>query len=310
MEKTLLDRFLELKLVNIVIQKSKIIVLPGFDGMPLFDVMIFFLRSIGKGALTQRASAIAFNFFLALFPAILFFFTLIPYFPVSDFHSNMMDFIKDALPSSIFEFVFETLNDIVNRPHSGLLSVGFIMALYFSTRGFKSIISSFHQSYILEDKRLSFWKLQWNSLTMVFFFTIVTILTILLTTFSNFIVDYLVLQNVINSDWTYYLLLSVNFIVYTAMIFFIISFIYYLGSPKNEKFRFISAGSTFATLLYGLSFFGFDYYITNFSTYNVLYGSIGTIIILLIWIYFNALIILVGYELNLSISQANHKVTK
>lgn len=284
-------------------EKTKVIVLPGFDGIPIFDVMIFFFKGLSNGRLIERGSAIAFSFFLALFPAMLFFFTLVPYFPIESLQENLMNIISDSLPAAVYDFVHETLDDILNRSHSGLLSLGFVLALFFASNGFKGLLRGFDSSYHNDDVH-NFWYMQYMSMFMVVVFSLVAVITIVLMISYKFVLGYLVDIGIIQSNWVYYLVAAANWLITILMVFFLISFTYYLGAPKGEKFKLISAGSSLATLLYILSFLAFDFYIDNFNRYNVLYGSIGTIIIILLWIYLVSLILLIGYELNISIKQA------
>ena len=286
--------------IELLLIRLKKIVLPGFDGLPLFDVLVFFLKGLIKGSIAQRASSIAYNFFLALFPTLLFFFTLVPYVPIADFHSKLMDFLQLNLPDSAFQTIYSTVNDILSKPRSGLLSIGILMALFFSTNGFKSIMAAFNMSYHHVESR-KYIKTQLTALLLVLISSMMMIVSIALITFSNFVLDWLVQNNYLKQDVNYYLILIAQYLIQLAMIYFLTSFIYFLAPSKKNRFKFFSAGSTFATILYVLSYFGFNYYIIHFSKYNALYGSIGTIIIFLIWIYFIATILLIGFELNISI---------
>lgn len=299
-EQTYFIKIVQWKPVAILIVWLKKIILPGFDNLPLFDVLVFFLKGLIKGSIAQRASSIAYNFFLALFPTLLFFFTLVPYIPIDDFHSKLMDFLQMNLPDSAFQTIYSTVNDILSKPRGGLLSVGILMAIFFSTNGFKSIMAAFNMSYHYVESR-TYIKTQLTAFLLVLISTMMMIISISLITFSNFILDWLVLKEYLKQDLNYYLILFAQNIIQLAMIYFLTSFIYFLAPSKKNRFKFFSAGSTFATLLYVLSYFGFNYYITHFSRYNALYGSIGTIIIFLIWIYFIATILLIGFELNISI---------
>jgi len=287
--------------IRILVVMLKRIVLPGFDGIPLFTVLAFFIRSLAKGALSQRAAAISFNFFLALFPAVLFFFTLIPYIPIDNFQLTLMKLIQDTVPDATFQTIDSTVYEILVLPHDGVMSLGFIMALIFATNGFKSIITAFETSYYKEEER-PFIKMQLVAILLLIISSVVTIITIGLISFNQLFLDFLIDNNFVNNDrFYYYLFYSTNIILQVLMVFFVVSFIYYFAPKHRKQYRFISAGSTFATILYFLTFYGFNEYITHFSKYNVLYGSIGTLIIILMWIYINSFILLIGFELNSSI---------
>ena len=294
------------KPIFLIISFSKRLVLPGFDGIPFYDVFLFFFKGMQKGSITQRASSLSFSFFLALFPAIIFFFTLIPYLPISNFQSTLFEILQAFLPSNAFETVKSTISDIITNKRSGLLSVGFIMTLYFATNGVNAIIEAFNQTYHTVESR-SWIKQRLISIFLVIILSILLIISISLITIGSFLLNYLVEYGILKGQITIYLLFVSRWIILMAMLFFGVSFLYYYAPAKKKTFRFISAGSTLATFLSLTTTFGFNYYVANFSKYNALYGSIGTLIIILMWIYFNAIILLIGFELNASISYAKRK---
>jgi membrane protein len=282
------------------------IVLPGFDGMPLFEVALFFNKGVQKGALAMRAAAFSYNFFLALFPAIIFFFTIIPYIPIQGFQDNLLVFMRGFIPHKAYMAVEETLFDIVKRPRGGLLSFGFIMAVYFATNGIHSLILAFNQSGHIKDDR-TWVRKRLISIALVFILSLLLIIAIVLITLGPVALHFLVSHNMLKISFSYYLLIAVKWIISVALIFFAYSFLYYLAPASESRYRFISAGSTISTVLTVLASVGFNYYVNSFSRYNTLYGSIGTLIIVMVWIYFNAMIVLIGFELNVSIQNAKKK---
>jgi len=302
-----IDRILNLKAVRILHLWSRKIILPGFDGMPLYDVLAFFIKGMQKGYINLRASSIAFSFFLSLFPAILFFFTLIPYIPIEDFQDALFDLMKQIIPENAFSMVESTLEDIIKRPRKGLLSIGFLMTLYFSTKGIRGMIQAFNNTYHSVETR-KWLKQRITSVFLVLVISTLIIVAISLIIFGTGALKILVEKEILHTKLTYYLIQVGKWIVVVAMFFFVISFLYYFGPVKKERYRFISAGSSLATLLALIVSLGFNYYIGNFSKYNTLYGSIGTLIVFLLWIYFNSIILLIGFELNASISQAVKKL--
>jgi len=295
--------FLRVKPVLNLVRFTKKITIPGFEGMPLYDVARFFYKGISKGSLTARASSIAFSFFLALFPMIIVFFTLIPFIPIQDFQDSVLNFINNIIPDQAETFIQSTLIDIIHRPRGQLLSLTFILAIIFATNGFDSVIEAFNNTYHTIETR-SWIKQKLISSLLFFIICFILIISILLLTTSTLFLDFLVEKKILTSMITVYLLVIGKWIILIAMFFFTISFIYYLGPAKSVKFRFISAGSSLATFLTLIATIGFNFYVRNFSSYNALYGSIGTLLIVLIWIYFNAIILLIGFELNASIHSA------
>jgi membrane protein len=297
---------LKSNLVTTIEKYLRKLVIPGFDGMPVYDVASFFIRGLQKGALSMRAAAFSYNFFLALFPAIIFFFTIIPYIPIPGFQDNLLELMQNFIPKKAFDAVEETLFDIVKRPRGGLLSIGFIMAMYFSTNGIHSLIESFNQTrHTLETR--SWIKQRLISIVLVFILSLLLIVAIVLIALGPVVLDFLVQHNMLRVSFSYYLIIAGKWIVSSALLFFAFSFLYYLAPAAESRFRFISAGSTLSTVLTILASVGFNYYVNSISQYNSLYGSIGTLIIVMVWIFFNAMIVLIGFELNVSIRNAKRR---
>jgi membrane protein len=277
---------------------AKRITLPFLDGVPLYTVAIIFWRSIVNGAITTRASAIAYSFFLALFPAIIFLFTLIPYIPIPDFQNELF------LPESTFETIEGTVSDIIKRPRGGLLSLGFLMAVIFATNGISSIMAAFDATVHSINRRT--WIGQWyiSAVLLAILLTLLA-LAISLVTGGQALLNNLVEHFQMFDRFTYHLLSVIKWIIIVALFFFAYAFLYYMAPAKKTKWRFISAGGSLATFLSIVALFGFTYYINHFSQYNKLYGSIGTLLIILLLIYIMALIMLIGFEVNASIYQAH-----
>lgn len=278
------------------------VVLPGFDGMPIYDVMKFFITGIIKGSVTTRASAISFNFFMAMFPAIIVLFTLIPYVPISGFQDSLLELMKNLIPQQIYGTVEDTLFDIINRPRGGLLSVGFFLTLYFATNGVSSIIEAFNQTYHTIETR-SFWRQQVVSIALVLILALLLILAISMITIGPLVITWLDEKGFLRGRYTYEIIIASKWLIIVLMFLVMYSFLYYFAPARKKDYRFISAGSTFASLVTILTSIGFNFYVNNFSRYNTLYGSIGTLLVFLLFIYFNSIILLLGFELNASITQ-------
>jgi len=286
-----------------ILVKAKKVTLPGFDGMALYDVMVFFWRSIVDGAITTRASAIAFSFFVALFPLIIFLFTLIPFIPIDNFQDQLFQLIKDVVPENAFKSIEETVLDILKVQHEGLLSLGFFMALIFSTNGIASMMSAFDASLHSFERRTWLSQRVIAIFLLAIFSILITIAIALITSGQSFI-NYLVINGFLRDRFTIYMLSIGKWLIILILFFMANSFLYYLAPAKKTKWRFISAGSTLSTFLSVVTFVGFSYYINHFGQYNKLYGSIGTLLVILLLMYLLSLILLIGFELNASISEA------
>ncbi len=291
-------------LVENLAEKAKKVSLPFFDGVPLYDVSLFFWKSIYNGSITTRASAVAFSFFLAFFPGLIFLFTLIPYIPIRDFQAELFQLIKDLVPDATFKTIEDTVLDIILRPRGHLVSLGFVMALIFATNGIASMMSAFDAT-VHSIHRRTWLGQRITSILLLFILSVLLTVTISLITGGQFLFE-LLLEKQILHDRLILLALTVSkWFIIIMLFFFAFSFLYYFAPAKKTKWRFISAGGTLATLLSIITMAGFSYYINRFSTYNKLYGSIGTLLIILLLMYFMALILLIGFELNASIYQAH-----
>ncbi|MBW8326455.1 MAG: YihY/virulence factor BrkB family protein [Prolixibacteraceae bacterium] len=292
-----------IRLWDRILVRAKTITFPGLDGMALYDVMVFFWRSIVDGALSTRASAIAFSFFMAMFPAIIFLFTLIPYIPISNFQNELFLLIKDMVPQNAFMAIEETVQDILTRQRGDLLSLGFFMALIFSTNGFASMMTAFDASLHSFERRT--WVGQRIiALLLLAILSVLITVAIGLITFGQHSINYLVANGYLRDHFTFYMLTIGKWVIILFLFFIANSFLFYLAPAKKTKWRFISAGGTLSTILCLITFVGFSYYINNFGQYNKLYGSIGTLLVIMVLMYILSMILLIGFELNASIYEA------
>jgi len=289
-------------LVVFILNTAKKIILPGFKQMPLYDVAVFFFKGMQKGSLPMRASAVSFSFFLAIFPSIIFVFTLIPYIPIDNFQEKLLGLLEAFMPHNAYEATKDTIMDIVMNQRGGLLSIGFVSALYFSTNGFNALITAFNTTYHEIETRTPFQQ-RLVSILLVIISTLLMTIAIGLIIFSEFALNFIFEKG----QASYYLILIGQWIILFGLFYSLISFTYFLGPSRKTKWRFASAGSMFATILSVVMSVGFAYYVNNFGQYNKLYGSIGTLLVVLLWIYFNSLVILLGFELNASIHQAKQQ---
>lgn len=292
-------RVVRQKILYKLIKASQRIVLPGFQGLSLYLVSKFFFRGIMNGTLNMRASSLSFSFFLAIFPSIIFLFTLIPYIPIDNFQDYLFNLLQKVMPEAAFEATEETIADIIGNQRGGLLSFGFITALYFSTNGFNAMINSFNETYHDIETRDPLHQ-RLASFYMLFLTVLLISVSIALLIFGEFGMTRLV----DNYKWLYYILSFLKWLILGALCYSIISFNYYLGPKRKQGWHFFSAGSMLATVFIILATLGFTYYVNNFGNYNKLYGSIGTLIVILMLIYINSLILLLGFDLNASIQSA------
>jgi membrane protein len=289
-----------LKIQADIARYSKKVVLPLFDGLTLYDVSVIFFKGIVEGRITDRAASIAFSFFLALFPGIIFLFNLIPYFPVQGIEDEVFNTFQRILPPDTYDATRSTIADILNNKRSDLLSLGFLLALIFATNGINALISNFNNTIHQIDSR-GFFKQQLAAVSLTillsFLFLIGLTLVIFSSTVLNGLLDFFHLDAIEPM-----LIETTRLLLMVSIVLLAIALLYNFGPAKTRAWRFISPGSILATLLIIISSFGFSYYVSNFAQYNKLYGSIGTLIIIMLWLYLNAMVLIVGFELNASIA--------
>lgn len=288
-----------------ITRHSKRIVLPLFDGLTLYDVSVIFFHGIVEGRISDRAASIAFSFFLALFPGIIFLFNLIPYFPVQGIEDEVFYTFQRVLPPDTYDATRSTIADILNNKRSDLLSLGFLLALVFATNGINALISNFNNTVHEIDSR-GFFKQQLAavSLTIVlsFLFLVGLALIIFSSTVLNGLLDFFHLDAV-----EPLFIETTRLLLMVTIVLVAIALLYNFGPAKTRAWRFISPGSILATILIIITSFGFSYYVSNFAQYNKLYGSIGTLMIIMLWLYLNAMVLIIGFELNASIAAVKSK---
>lgn len=285
--------------VKFLIRKSKNILLPGFNGIPLFDVVRFFFIQIQKTSLNERASSIAFNLLLAIPPACIFIFTLLPFLPIKDELEQLYELIRDVIPGkSNHEPIINFLHDFASIERSDLLSFGFILALYFSSNAMIGIMDSFNKLNYEGFSRRHALHDRWVAIKLTVILFLIIFLSLVALVSRGTVLTWLGVEDPTLRE----IILNVRWIVILLLFFFIISFIYRHAPAVHKKWKFINPGSILATFLMIAFTMGFSYYVVNFGNYNKLYGSIGTVLILMLLIYFNSLVLLIGFELNVSIS--------
>jgi membrane protein len=295
------SKTLLLGLIQKLISGSKTICPPRFSGLTLYDIGYFFLVETQKSAITTRASAVAFTLFLALFPAVIFIFSLIPFLPIANLHQQLLIELHTLLPQTAYQAAVETITDLVKTQRNGLLSFGFLVTLYFATNGINALMEAFNQAIHAAETR-SFIKQRCVSLFLFAVLSALLLTASLLIIFGEVAINYAVEHGLLLSDWGELLLLTLGkwsvafLLLYTA-----ISLLYYFGPVNSSNYQFISPGALLATVLSIVASLLFNYYVNNFGTYNKVYGSIGSIMVIMLWLEFNCLIILIGFDLNAKI---------
>ena len=299
---------IEIKLEKIPIIRNlvhllKRIKLPWLQGLSLYDLLELYGLGIVESALTYHASAIAFSFFMALFPFALFILNLIPYIPIAGFQEDFLLFVKDGVPPNTYDAIYKIITDILNNSHSGLVSYGFLLSILLMANGLNGILGGFETSRHVLVKR-GFVRQYLVSLGMSLVLAFLLIVTV-----AIIVVFEVVIQKTVFSDQVQLIVLG-RYAFIILMILITTSILFKFGTKHDKNRAFISIGSVFTTILILIDSYTFGIWVIKFSQYNELYGSIGTLLILMFYIWINCMILLLGFELNATINKLKVKKSK
>lgn len=301
-----LGRFIKklpiIRQVDIIAHRSRP---PGFKGLSIGEVYDFYAVALGDGAVLERAYSASYKFFLALFPGLIFIMTLIPMLPIPNFQSSLLVSLEGIIPDKIFPLVEQTVVDVIRKKNTGLLSLGFLVTMIFSTGGMNGIMRAFNDSALMNEDRKPL-KQRLYAMVLTFFGFIVLIAMICFIIITNKYLMGLRNQQAI-SESLYHLLLSSKWVVIFFLIYLVIATLFYFAPARHLRHSFFSPGSIASTFCAILFTYLFTIYINNFSNYNKIYGILGTLPMLLVWIWLNIVSLLIGFELNVSIMSAKKK---
>jgi membrane protein len=288
--------------VRWTIAKSKKIILPGFEGLPLYDVAVFFMQQVKKVGLNDRAAAISFNLLMAIPAATIFLCTLIPYMPFSrQITTQLLLLTRDVTPNmNTFLLVKDFLEDFLETPRSGLLSIGFFLAVFYASNAMLGIMRTFNKSLLYTRDR-NFLLERWVAVRITTVLILLFLLTMGLILAQGTILTWALNKLEINTPVVRWLVKNLRWVFILALVYYCIAIIYKYAPAIHERWQLSSPGTTLATILVVLTAAGFSLWLQTFDNFNKVYGSIGTILILMLLIFFSSLVLLIGYELNVSI---------
>ncbi len=298
MTKPIEARINKIPVVKHLARLAKKIPIPGLQGMSLYDILELYVLGIVRGALTSRAGSIAFSFFLALFPFLLFILTLIPFVPIDGFQDDFLGMVETMLPPKTSDAVDGVINDIINNKYSGLLSFGFLMSMFLMTNGVNAIFGGFEYSYhkIKTRSIIRMYGVAFATSLVLAFLLIISVAVIVEMQMG---ISKLEQHNLVNDSLFWMRFVRTAVVAFTLLVG--VSLLFYVGTREGKHLPFFSAGAIFTTIFFALNFYLFGIYVMKFATYNKLYGSIGTLLILMLFVWLNSIILLLGFELNASI---------
>lgn len=283
---------------------------PRYGNLSLYLISSRLITNFKRHEVLERSNAVAYNLILAIFPAIIFLFTLIPYFSLifpSVNQDTIMGFLATMMPRSMYETISETVLDIVSNQRGGLLTFGFGAALYLATNGMTALIHAFNACYMTTESR-SAWRVRLTATSLTLILALVLLLTVIMVIVGQIVLDYLS-ENLRNfshlriDDFSLLMFQLMRLGIVFIGFFLAISCIYYFGPSVHYNWNFFSLGSLLATLASMAVSYGFSAYVTSIGSYNKLYGSIGVLIALMVWIQLLSVVLLGGYEFNSTLHQ-------
>ena len=293
----------KIPLVKQLVAITKAIKLKSLEGMSLYDILELYVLGIFKGAFSYRASSIAFSFFMALFPFALFILNLIPFIPLENFQADFLEFVEEGVPPNTYDAIEAILRDIMETSHQGLLSSGFILSILLMTNGINAILGGFEMSAHITITR-GFFRQYFISLAISLVLSMILLITVAAIVIAEVMIQKINIRGYVADvsviEWSRY-----GFIL--LMILITTSILYKFGAKETSSIAFISYGAVFTTILIVISSYIFGIYVTKFAKYNELYGSIGTLLVLMFYIWINCMVLLLGFELNATISKLKRK---
>ena len=293
----------KIPLIKQLVAFGKTIKLKSFEGLSLYDILELYIIGIFKGAFSYRASAVAFSFFMALFPFALFILNLIPFIPLENFQQDFLQFVEEGVPPNTYDAIAVIISDIMNHSHQGLLSSGFILSILLMTNGVNAVLGGFEMSAHITVTR-GFFKQYFIALALSLALSLLLIVTVSAIVIAEIMIQKINIQGYVADvsviEWS-------RFCFIVLMILITTSILYKFGAKETYKISFISYGAVFTTILVLISSYIFGVYVEKFARYNELYGSIGTLLVLMFYIWINCMVLLLGFELNATISKLKRK---
>lgn len=285
-------------LIRNVVGGLKRVRLPWMEGLSLYDLLELYGLGITEGAFSNRAGSIAFSFFMALFPFALFILNLIPYIPIEGFQQDFLDFVADGVPPNTYQAIESIIDDILNNSHSGLISTGFLLSIFLMANGLNAVLGGFQKSEHVLLKR-SFIQQYLVAVGMSLFLSFLLILTVAVIVVFEVVIQLQAIQDILSDSIP--LIILGRYVFLVLMILITTSILFKFGTKDKYKGSFISKASVVSTMLTIITSYFFGIWVIHFSKYNELYGSIGTLLIVMFYIWINCMILLLGFELNATI---------
>ena len=294
------------------VRKSRVMVhrmsLPRSQGVPLYDIALYLWRGIFNGDLWRASKGLAFSFLTAIPPLLICLFTLIAFLPFDGLQDELLYELQLIVPENIYDPVANTINDVMGHKHTSLLSIGSALSILFAANGLNGMMAYFTDRHTEQRSIVVSYLI---CIAMVFLLYIMVVLVLVLIIGYKTILIWLFRNGIlIPGSFTHIIIGIGRWVILVGMALLTLSLIYYLIPMKKLRVGFFSAGAMFATLMFIILSWGFKIYLANFNRYNLLYGSIGTLLLIMLWLLLNSFVIMLGYELNVAIADGRARRKK
>ena len=315
MNDTLAEKLDRIPLVRWLVRLLKSIRLRAFEGMSMFDLIVLYVRGIIRGTLSIRASAIAFSLFMALFPLLIFLITLlpylIPYVNIGDgnLEEQFLHFLENLLPRASGDYLNEIFVQLSEQKTGGWLSYSFLISIFLMTNGVNAIFGGFESSYHIEFTR-NFFKQYAYALMVGLILSILLLLGAITTIYFEVYVGASLMDLGTSDEPEVFWIRTGQAVSFIVLTYLTTAVLYYFGTTEGKKARFFSYGALMTTLLILFNSYLFGVYIERFARYNELYGALGGLLILMVYIWLNSNILLLGFELNATLAYLHKNVER
>lgn len=302
MGNSLTAKIRKLNIVRQLVIVSKKTKLSWLHGLSFHELITIYITGVIDGAITYRAAAIAWSFFMALFPFLLFILNLIPLIPIEGFQQDFLAFVQQSVPPTTYDAIFAIINDILNNSNTGLISTGFFMAIILMANGVSAILGGFESSgHIQITSKRKFFRQYLVSLGLSILLSLLLLVTVAAIVIFEVFIQKTKLQDVLSENISLIEMGRYAFVI--IMILTTVSILFKFGIKREKDRAFISIGSVFTSIFIIVISYFFGIWVVKFSQYNELYGSIGTLLVVMFYIWINCIILLLGFDLNAAISK-------
>lgn len=314
------NKFEKIPIINWLVRLMRSIHLPGFEGLSLYDLLEMYIRGIVQGAMSTRASSIAFSLFMALFPLLIFMVTMVPFLidylslDNADFETQFQSFLESFLPNATGEYFGDIFQQIKDQKRGGLLSSSFLISIFLMANGVNAIFGGFETSYHINLTR-NFFRQYMYALMVGLILSIMIIVGFVAFVYFEVVLTYLSefaarTGGYVMDEGDILGIQIAKFLFFIILSYLTTAILYYFGTAEGKQARFFSVGALMTTLLFLLTSYLFGVYVEKFARYNELYGALGGLLILMVYIWLNSNILLLGFELNASLNWLRNNYRK